>query len=176
MFEGGSLWKPPPLKNLRGKVIPPIMEIVKRGQLSSESRDSFENMLRNITMERSQIREAMIWCVDHAESAEEISDCLCESLTITETPFPLKIARLYLVNDVLQNSTAKNASKYRRIFEGKLVPVIEHLHNILVGIDSRLRAESFKVCIYYIVIVLIYFVETSFEMSSSLGSTFCLSF
>ena len=36
MFEGGSLWKPPPLKNLRGKVLPPIMEIVKKGQLSSE--------------------------------------------------------------------------------------------------------------------------------------------
>ena len=36
MFEGGSLWKPPPLKNLRGKVIPPITEIVKKGRLSSQ--------------------------------------------------------------------------------------------------------------------------------------------
>lgn len=36
MFEGGSLWKPPPLKNLRGKVIPPITEIVKKGHLTSQ--------------------------------------------------------------------------------------------------------------------------------------------
>lgn len=37
MFEGGSLWKPPPLKNLRSKVLPPIEgEIVKKGQLSSK--------------------------------------------------------------------------------------------------------------------------------------------
>jgi U2-associated protein SR140 len=144
MFGGGSLWKPPSLKNLRGKVIPPIMEIVKRGQLSSEDRDIFEGMLREITMERSKIREGMVWCIDHAESAEEIADCLCESLTIDETLLPLKIARLYLLSDVLQNTSSKTASKYRRIFEGKLVPLIEHLHVILVGINSRLRAESFK--------------------------------
>ena len=33
MFENGSLWKPPQLKNLRGKVLPPITEIVKKGQI-----------------------------------------------------------------------------------------------------------------------------------------------
>ena len=37
MFEGGSTWKPPPLKNLRSKVLPPMEEeIVRRGQLSSK--------------------------------------------------------------------------------------------------------------------------------------------
>ena len=36
MFENGSLWKPPPLKNLRAKVMPPVDEVVRRGQLSSK--------------------------------------------------------------------------------------------------------------------------------------------
>ena len=36
MFEAGSLWKPPPLKNLRAKVMPPVDEVVRRGQLSSK--------------------------------------------------------------------------------------------------------------------------------------------
>ena len=37
MFERGSLWKPPPLKNLRSKVLPPMEgEIVKKGQLSTK--------------------------------------------------------------------------------------------------------------------------------------------
>lgn len=36
MFEGGSVWKPPPLKNLRSKLLPPLDEdIVRRGQLST---------------------------------------------------------------------------------------------------------------------------------------------
>ena len=38
MFESGSLWKPPPLKNLRMKMLPPVEEevVMKRGQLSSQ--------------------------------------------------------------------------------------------------------------------------------------------
>lgn len=146
MFESGSLWKPPPLKNLRGKVLPPIMEIVKKGQLSSENWDFLEEMLRNVTMERSKIKDGMIWCMEHAESAEEIVECLTESLCLTETSLPLKIARLFLVNDILLNSSARvsHASRFRRGFEGKLVPILEHFHTVLISINSRIRAESFK--------------------------------
>lgn len=36
MFEAGSLWKPPPLKCLRSKVLPPVDDqIARRGQLST---------------------------------------------------------------------------------------------------------------------------------------------
>lgn len=125
--------------------MPPIMEIVKKGQLASDLRDSLENMLRSITMERSKVREVMIWCIDHSDSAEEVSDCLCESLSLSETPLPLKIARLYLVNDILQNTNTRRASIYRRILEGKMIALMEHFHDILRGIESRMRAESFKV-------------------------------
>lgn len=182
MFEGGSLWKPPPLKNLRGKVIPPIMEIVKRGQLPSEDRDTLENMLRSITMERLKVKECMVWCIDHATSAEEVSDCLQESLCLCETPLPLKIARLYLLSDVLQNSGTGRSTRYRRIFEGKTIPLMEHLHSILTGMDSKLRAESFKVllyCIHYMYNAcwrLFFFVEASSQMSSSMGPVCCISF
>ena len=137
------MWKPPPLKKLRGKVIPP--EIVKRGQLPSGDRDTLEDMLRSITMERSKIMECMVWCIDHATSAEEVSDCLHESLCLRETSLPLKMARLYLLNDVLQNSNTGRSTRYRRIFEGKAISLMEHLHDTLTSIDSRLRAESFKV-------------------------------
>lgn len=41
MFEGGSLWKPPPLKNLLSKVLPPIQEVVKKGQLSAKLAHTF---------------------------------------------------------------------------------------------------------------------------------------
>ena len=44
MFEGGSLWKPPPLKNLLSKVLPPIQEVVKKGQLSAKSASGECNM------------------------------------------------------------------------------------------------------------------------------------
>lgn len=90
----------------------------------------------------------MFFCLTHADAAEEIVECIAESLSILKTPLPKKvtytaqlrlkmimidvsfialvyicisvlpqIARLYLVSDVLYNSSAKvaNASYYRKL-------------------------------------------------------------
>ena len=58
----------------------------------------------------------MVFCLDHAECAEEIVECIAESLSILETPLSKKIARLYLISDILHNSSAKvaKASFFRR--------------------------------------------------------------
>lgn len=110
-------------------------------------RDKLEEMLRGMTPRRGDIAEAMLFCLSHAEAAEEIVECVTESLSILKTPLPkkasyhtdpplkkkntnfvyenikfnifsftLQIARLYLVSDVLYNSSAKvaNASYYRK--------------------------------------------------------------
>ena len=102
-------------------------------------RDRLEDMLRSLTPERIPIGEAMVFCVEHADAAEEICDCITESLSIMETPLPKKvifrlfvllfyfilyhintmscllyvssqIARLYLVSDILHNCTVKVAN------------------------------------------------------------------
>jgi len=46
----------------------------------------------------------------------QIVECVTESLCIEETPLPMKLARIYLVNDILQNCSTKvpNASNFRR--------------------------------------------------------------
>ncbi|CAI8056762.1 Protein RRC1 [Geodia barretti] len=76
----------------------------------------------------------------------QIVECVSESLCINETPLPTKLARLYLLNDILHNCTSfvYNSSAFRRGFEGKLVTVMEHFHTILRNISSRIRAEQFK--------------------------------
>ena len=58
----------------------------------------------------------MVFCIDHAEFAEEIVDCIIESLSIAHTPLNKKISRLFLVSDILQNCHVKvaNASFYRK--------------------------------------------------------------
>ena len=40
--------------------------------LSLSNRDDLENQLRGVTMERGSIRKSMVWCLDHADSAEEV--------------------------------------------------------------------------------------------------------
>ena len=49
-------------------------------------------MLRELTPERSKIGDAMIWCIEHAESAEEVVECLSEALSILQTPLNKKVS------------------------------------------------------------------------------------
>lgn len=51
-------------------------------------------MLRELTPEKSKVGDAMVWALDHAESAEEIVECLAESLSILQTPLPKKVTDL----------------------------------------------------------------------------------
>ena len=118
-----------------------------KGMLSDSQRDKFEDLLRNLAPERNKIMNAMIYCIDHAEAAEEIIDCIAESLSITETPLYKKIARLYLISDILHNCTAKvtNASFYRKGFQTRLEQVFHDIHDCFQAIEGRLKAEQFKV-------------------------------
>lgn len=60
----------------------------------------------------------MIFCIEHAEAADEICDCIAESLSNLETLVGKKIARLYLISDILHNCTVKvsNASFFRKAY------------------------------------------------------------
>ncbi|KAF0900461.1 hypothetical protein E2562_032069 [Oryza meyeriana var. granulata] len=114
--------------------------------LTDSQRDEFEDMLRALTLERSQIKEAMGFALDNADAAGEIVEVLAESLTLKETPIPTKVARLMLVSDVLHNSSApvKNASAFRTKFETALPDVMESFNDLYRSITGRITAEALK--------------------------------
>ncbi|KAM7390377.1 hypothetical protein PAMA_008509 [Pampus argenteus] len=152
MFKNGSLWRPPPLNPYLhgpyddGEEEEEEEESSKKGCLKEEERDKLEEMLRGLTPRRGDIAEAMLFCLSHAEAAEEIVECVAESLSILKTPLPKKIARLYLVSDVLYNSSAKvaNASYYRKYFETKLCQIFSDLNATYKAIQGHLQSENFK--------------------------------
>ncbi|CAG2113273.1 unnamed protein product [Medioppia subpectinata] len=170
MFENGSVWKPPPLnpflqgmpEELVEASPPPSPERVerqkrkperrearqesKKGMLSETQRDKLEDMLRNLTPQKSKICETMVYCIDHSESAEEIVDCIAESLSIVETPLYKKIARLYLISDILHNCSVKvtNVSFFRKGFQSRLNQIFHDIHDCYNDIEGRLKAEHFK--------------------------------
>ncbi|XP_077987617.1 U2 snRNP-associated SURP motif-containing protein-like [Glandiceps talaboti] len=149
MFKHGSYWRPPPMNPyLQGmpEELAPQPDQPKKGQLSENQRDKLEDMLRQITPERTKIGDCMVYCLDHAESAEEIVECIAESLSIIQTPIPKKVGRLFLVSDILYNSSAKvaNASFYRKYFETKLPEVFSDIREAYNTIEGRLKAEQFK--------------------------------
>lgn len=81
----------------------------------NRQRDRLEDLIRHLTPERSKIGDCMVFCIEHADAADEICECIEESMSSTETLISKKIARLYLVSDILHNCTVKvaNASFYR---------------------------------------------------------------
>ncbi|KAA0202237.1 hypothetical protein HAZT_HAZT006479 [Hyalella azteca] len=98
MFEGGSIWKPPPvdpfLQGMPEELVKQDQEEEeknKRGSLSNAQRGRLEHMIRHLTPEREKVGEAMVWCIEHAEAAEEICQCLCEALTNNATPVTKKV-------------------------------------------------------------------------------------
>ncbi|XP_041050978.1 U2 snRNP-associated SURP motif-containing protein-like isoform X3 [Carcharodon carcharias] len=154
IFKCGSVWHPPPMNPYLhgmpedGEIEVPVEqeEPVKKGQLKDEQRDKLENILRGLAPHRNDIGDAMVFCLNNAEAAEEIVDCIAESLSILQTPLQKKIARLYLVSDILYNSCAKvaNASYYRKYFETRLPQIFTDMHEAHKVIQARLQAEQFK--------------------------------
>ncbi|KAI3996611.1 hypothetical protein MKX01_009443, partial [Papaver californicum] len=114
--------------------------------LTDPQRDEFEDMLRALTLERGQIKEAMGFALDNADAAGEVVEVLTESLTLKETHIPTKVSRLMLVSDILHNSSApvKNASAYRTKFEATLPDIMESFNDLYRGVSGRMTAEALK--------------------------------
>ncbi|KAK0098924.1 hypothetical protein PV326_013705 [Microctonus aethiopoides] len=152
MFKGGSVWRPPPINPWTQGMPEDLIEMEerqepRRGSLSNSQRDRLEDLLRNISPERLKVAEVMVFCIEHAEAAEEICDCIAESLSIIQTPVNKKIARLYLISDILHNCGVKvtNATIYRKAFEARLLETFAEIHQAYKHFDSRLKAEGFKI-------------------------------
>ncbi|GMT32422.1 hypothetical protein PFISCL1PPCAC_23719 [Pristionchus fissidentatus] len=119
----------------------------KKNYLSRRDRDKFEDMLRGLVPEKDCVGNAMVWCLDHAAWSKEIAECLYESLTIDETPLHKKIARLYLIADILANAAVrgvKDVFYYRQHFETLFPKIFKSLAATLHLIEGRLKAEQFK--------------------------------
>ena len=79
-------------------------------------RDRLEDLIRNLTPEGKKIGEVMVFCIEHSEAVEEVADCIMESLSNEKTAVTKKVARLYLMSDILHNCAVKinKASSYRK--------------------------------------------------------------
>ncbi|KAG8381938.1 hypothetical protein BUALT_Bualt05G0024700 [Buddleja alternifolia] len=156
MITGSGRWIPPPLPTPRGPehekeavstyAAGKSKRVEVERTLADAQRDEFEDMLRALTLERSQIRDAMGFALNNADAAGEVVEVLTESLTLKETPIPTKVARLMLVSDILHNSSApvKNASAYRTKFEATLPDIMESFNDLYRSVTGRITAEALK--------------------------------
>ena len=114
--------------------------------LSERERDALEALLRGLTIEKSHIREAMGWCISRAAASDEIVETLAEALTLAKTPVPKKLARLFLLSDVLHNSfgTAPKASTFRSRCQAHLPSIFGSLRTAYMALESRMALEVMR--------------------------------
>ncbi|XP_056299925.1 U2 snRNP-associated SURP motif-containing protein [Pseudoliparis swirei] len=154
MFRAGSMWRPPIINSYSDRDEEqadleedrPPEEEVKKGQLRSEHKLRLAALLQELSPSRGRVASAMLFCLERADAAEEVVGHITESLSSLQTPLQKKIARLYLVSDILHNSCAKvaGASYYRKYFETKLTQIFVDLNAAHKNIQARLQAEQFK--------------------------------
>eukprot|EP01155_Anaeramoeba_flamelloides_P049349 Anaeramoba_flamelloidesc41514_g1_i2.p2 GENE.c41514_g1_i2~~c41514_g1_i2.p2 ORF type:complete len:292 (-),score=61.59 c41514_g1_i2:14-889(-) len=117
------------------------MGLVEEGNLRELVRDQFVYIARNLTMSKKSIRDAMGFIFDNAEYSKELIVVLAQSLSLNETPLKTKIARLYLLSDILYNT--RNSLKKGRVIR---TAIMEHLENIFRSLNQYLHhiQERFK--------------------------------
>ena len=148
MVERSNRWIPPPMTLVAAAEKTAAQRSEKRedAPLSDIARDKLVHALRTLTVDRQVISDAMVFILDHADCAADVAVMMVDALSLSETPVPLKIARLFLVSDVLYNTSApvRNASRYRARLQEALPDVFESLQESYRNADSRMAQELLR--------------------------------
>ncbi|BEI99492.1 hypothetical protein CcaverHIS631_0405350 [Cutaneotrichosporon cavernicola] len=147
---------PPPSFNEEGYASAYSSDSDEREEMSSSRKAALgklanrrlEAMLRSMSGKRVEIARAMEFALKRADAYDEVTQIICRSLCVEDTPIPRKIARLHLVSDILHNSssTLPNVWRYRQSFETRLPNVFEHfakIHSRLLEYSGTLSANVF---------------------------------
>ncbi|CCF75581.2 U2-associated protein SR140 [Babesia microti strain RI] len=132
IFKGGSKWIPP--HNLRS--IDRVNYSTKAHgakNLPTEARQLLIDKIAKISSKRSSIRDTMIYIIEHSDYALDVSNILIDSIINSEIDVSTKINRIYLLNDVLHNSsscTKPSSWVYRNAFEKRLPEIFDHFSKI----------------------------------------------
>lgn len=115
--------------------------------LNYRLRVKLQKLLQRLTLRRSSIAQALVFCMIYSYGAEDLIEWVLQSLLCHETPlFPTKLARFYLLSDLLYNSANSKANvwRFRALLEPKLSGLFYHLGQVSRGIPGRLRQDQFR--------------------------------
>lgn len=106
----------------------------------------FRAMLRSLTMRRERIARCMMFALDHATWADAVSEMLAHSLMQPSTPVARKLARLYVLSDILCNSDAPvpHAWRYRETFTAWLPRILHHFGEVIHAFPGRIKADRIQ--------------------------------
>ncbi|GAO47625.1 hypothetical protein SAICODRAFT_189112 [Saitoella complicata NRRL Y-17804] len=155
IFANGTPWRPPP----------PLVEndtededeadqdqatiaTSRTGILGPRARRRLVWLVRRLDVSRrGTIAAAMAYCLGRADAAEEVVEVLCAACRSTKASPGVLLARLFLVSDILHNSSTpiKDAWRYRAAFEESLGRVFGYLGDVYRGFEGgRIKAKTWE--------------------------------
>lgn len=155
MFDGGSIWISPPVHDYtEGMPIDLILqssagesesEATNKTSLSDSQHARLLHCLQNMTTHRDSVAEAMAFCFNHQEASADVISLLVDSMRNVKTKPTKKIARIYLISDILYNSRLKkSAQHFHAEIKQHLVEIFEHLRETHANITRYADKEEYK--------------------------------
>lgn len=155
MFHDGPIWQPPKIIDYTQGMPNHLIESPQkslaalRKTLSTTQRDNLEFIIHKLTPEKKKVAEAMIYCIEHSEAADEIVECILQSLQTNSRSIKKIISRLYLLNDILYNSqTLTIAKPYFKLIESQITSIISSLQRFNDATEKTREKQLFflKIC------------------------------
>jgi U2-associated protein SR140 len=158
MQEDGHLWIPPACSSHAGGATgnSPPRSLHRaddtadgwrgRNKLRAAELDEWLRIVGHVGLERHSVSDAMGFALDHATCAKDVVEALFQAIQSPSSSAPLQVARLYVISDVLHNSSAgiKNASQYRSELQAVLPEVFEALAACYRSISGRFTSEAMR--------------------------------
>ncbi|XP_066143286.1 U2 snRNP-associated SURP motif-containing protein-like [Euwallacea fornicatus] len=141
MFKGGSIWLPPVAPNYQAGMPDKLIRDKDDNNrtLSDNQRQRLIEIIRNLTLSKSSIAQGMVFCLNRTTAINDSLEILVDSFNNASTNPVSKLARLYLLSDILANCKSRKV----QISESR-VPIESILAAMKDCIDS-LTNEADKV-------------------------------
>ncbi|CAH1113637.1 unnamed protein product [Psylliodes chrysocephalus] len=145
MFKGGSIWCPPRAPcYTAGMPDELISSEVDRKKLSDAQSTRLISLIQILTIHRSKIAEAMLFCLNHNNAIDDSIEIILESLMNPHTPAYNRIARLYLLSDVLSNCKSKKIKLQIEENESTLLEVFRFIRNCSDDLKNLSDRDNFN--------------------------------
>ncbi|RZC38850.1 Surp and/or RRM 1 domain containing protein [Asbolus verrucosus] len=108
MYKNGSIWIPPTAPNYKDGM--PKELILTSGsdvKLSKAQTDRLIYLIKSLTIAKGSIAEVMVFVLNHVTAINDAMDILVDSFKNPSTNPVKKVARLYLLSDLLYNCKNK---------------------------------------------------------------------
>ncbi len=118
----------------------------QRERAQSKKLTQLERLLQTVDRSRGKVCDTMMCALFHAVDAKDVVAMIAQSLSLPETPWEKKLARLYVLSDLLFNSNANvpHASAFRSYIQTSVKDVFKSLYSYIAAMASRSTQAEFS--------------------------------